>query len=288
MKYLRRNYNYWKIKNVPYIEPIAPFGNFFDVFLFRESIGHLLGKFYNQFSAPYFGIYVLDKPHLVLRDPEVIKAVLVKDFNYFYNRNSIADESCDSISSKMLFFSKNPEWRYLRTKMTSVFTTGKMKNMFALISNVSNEMVDYLQKNVDKSVEVKEICAKYATDVITSCAFGLDAQSFQKEDAKFRSVGRKIFDFRYITAIRQTCYFMAPMLVKLFKIPFIDPNTTSFLRNVFHETIREREKTKLIRHDLIDIINYIKSQNFAHEIIKFGKQLLRSSNNLSQIIFINF
>ena len=38
--------------------------------------------------AKYWGSYVFGDPALTLHDPEMIKQVLVKDFDHFVNRNS--------------------------------------------------------------------------------------------------------------------------------------------------------------------------------------------------------
>ncbi|KAK5646918.1 hypothetical protein RI129_005382 [Pyrocoelia pectoralis] len=257
--YAIRNNDHWKKKGVAYVKPTPIIGNFWDVLTLRVTIGDLLTKYYHQFSEPYFGMFILDKPHLIVKDPEIIKSILIKDFNYFYDRTILSDEKCDSISSHMLFLLKNPEWKYIRTKMTPVFTSGKIKSMFPLIFEGSMSLKKYIRNHLhESSIETKEVCAKYATDVITSCAFGLEANSFNDDHAPFRKVGRQMFDFRWSTAVRQTSYFLIPAVAKLLRMPFLDPCTTDFLRNVFWRTIEDREATAFKRNDLIDIVRELK------------------------------
>ncbi|KAK4879863.1 hypothetical protein RN001_008009 [Aquatica leii] len=197
----------------------------------------------------------------VIKDPAIIKAILVKDFNYFYDRCILSDEKCDSVSSKMLFFLKNPEWKSVRTKMTPVFTSGKMKNMLCLMNNAGTSLKKYIKEHMhNNSIESKELCAKFSTDVITSCAFGLEAGSFKNEDAKFRAVGRQMFDFQWMAAVRQTIYFLAPSLAKLMRMSFFDLKLTGFLRDVFWKTIEERNSFNR-RNDLIDLIKDLRSQS---------------------------
>lgn len=271
-KYSTRNFDYWKKRSIPYVKPLPIIGNFLDVFMLRKTIGHHLAKYYDEFETPYFGMFVMNTPHLIVKDPNIIKSILVKDFNYFQDRNLISDEKCDSVSSKMLFIVKNPEWRHLRTKMSPVFSSGKIKSMLSLINAAADEMVIYISKNLGKnSLEAKELCAKYSTDVIASCAFGIDAHSFENEDAEFRVVGRKIFDKHWKTALRQTSYFLAPSLVKLLRLPFLDPSVSRFMREVFWATITNRENTNIKRNDLIDIIVKMKGQNNFGDNYKFGK-----------------
>ncbi|KAK4879864.1 hypothetical protein RN001_008010 [Aquatica leii] len=117
------------------------------------------------------------------------------------------------------------------------------------------------------SFESKELCAKFSTDVITSCAFGLEAHSFKNENAEFRSVGRQMFDFRWLLSIRQSCYFLAPSLAKFTRMTFFDLKLTNFLRNVFWRTIEERS-TSNRRNDLIDLIIDLRNQSCSAETLR--------------------
>lgn len=161
-KYFTRNYDYWRNRNVPYVTPEAFFGNFRDVLLMKRMVAEHLADLYNQMKVPFFGIFILDKPVLIVRDPELVKAVLVKDFDYFHDRTVHSDVNNEPLTAHMLFFSRNPEWKITRTKITPVFTTGKLKSMLGLINEVGEEMKRYIYKNclTGECVEAKEIVAR--------------------------------------------------------------------------------------------------------------------------------
>ncbi|EFA12857.1 cytochrome P450-like protein [Tribolium castaneum] len=263
-KYFSRNFDHWEKKNVFYFKPIPFFGNFVDISLFRTTIGEHLAKLYNQTTEPFFGIFVFDKPHLIIKSPELVKTILVRDFNNFDDR-CIASPHHDPLVKNMLFLNKNPEWKNVRVKMTPVFTTGKLKGMIPLINDVGETMTKYIaQKIPNFSLEAKEICAKFSTDVIAKCAFGINANSFKNEDAEFRKIGRRIFDFRWSTAIQQTSYFFLPGLVNLLKFRMLDKDASDFLRETFWHTIKLREEKNLKANDLIDAIIALKdNQEFC-------------------------
>ncbi|KAF2879301.1 hypothetical protein ILUMI_26856 [Ignelater luminosus] len=243
---------------------------FFEVFTFRSTIGNCLEKLYKRFRTPYFGIFVLNKPYLVIKNPELIRSVLITDFNYFRDRSTEADETCDPIVSQFLFVMKYPEWKPLRAKVTPVFTTAKIKNMLGLINEVAEEMKVYIETILHAdSVEAKEVCAKYTTDVIATCAFGIKSHSFQHKDAEFRVIGRKMFEFNLRNAFCQSCYFMAPSLVKSLKFSFFDRSIYKFTREVFWATLEERKKTNTKRNDIIDVINQIRENSSSNDEIKF-------------------
>jgi hypothetical protein len=82
--YFRTEYNFWKRKGVKFIPPVIPFGNIKDMILLRKAIGEMFKVLYDTFpEEPFVGTYELTKPMLIIRDPELIKHVTVKDFSHF-------------------------------------------------------------------------------------------------------------------------------------------------------------------------------------------------------------
>lgn len=144
--------------------------------------------------------------------------------------------------------------------------------MLPLIKEVAEEMNRFLENHCDKTVDVKELCSRYSTDVISSCAFGINSHSLTSDRSPFREAGSKLFDFRYVTAMRQLSYFFAHTMVKLFKLQTFDPDACQFLAEAFEHTIKEREYGKEKRNDLIDIIIDMKNEENNGGKVKFGEQ----------------
>lgn len=145
----KKHYYYWRRKNVPNIEPNLIFGNFKEMLTMSSCAADHLKNLYNHPNAtdePIVGMYILSKPALLIREPEVIKSILVKDFNKFSNRYSSCDPHGDALGANSMFFAKNPFWKEVRTKLTPVFTSGKMKQMFPHIEAVS--LAESSKKNV--------------------------------------------------------------------------------------------------------------------------------------------
>lgn len=142
--YMTRNFNYWKKRNVVEITPVPFVGNWGKYLTYQKSPGALLKYFYDKGKGlPYVGIYLLDKPGLVIRDPEILKRILIKDFNYFADKLMRPSEH-DVMSNNSIFFIDNPDWKYVRQKLTSLFTTGKMKYMFDVVREVGNDLDNHL------------------------------------------------------------------------------------------------------------------------------------------------
>lgn len=92
------------------------FGHFKDALLMRKSAGIVVGDLYRQAADEddVLGIYILHKPFLLVRNPELIKQMLIKDFHVFSNRHFSGQSTVDIIGSSNLFAISNPQWKYLR------------------------------------------------------------------------------------------------------------------------------------------------------------------------------
>jgi cytochrome P450 len=116
--------------------------------LLKTTIGEQLQGIYNEQSdKPYVGIFSFDKPSLLIRDLELVKNILVKEFQTFMDRTFSFEDKFDSVIGKSLVALKGQLWRHLRTNLTPVFTSSKMKMMFYLVDTCGKELADCLEKS---------------------------------------------------------------------------------------------------------------------------------------------
>jgi cytochrome P450 family 6 len=145
--YITRNFKFWQKLGIPYVKPTPFFGNLKNCVFQKVNIGKHLQQIYDEHSdKPYVGIFSFDKPSLLIRDLELVKNILVKDSQYFIDHIVSFNEKLDPLFSRSLVISKGQIWRYLRTNLTPVFTSGKMKMMFYLVDTCGKELADCLQK----------------------------------------------------------------------------------------------------------------------------------------------
>ncbi|XP_049831039.1 cytochrome P450 6k1-like [Schistocerca gregaria] len=261
LKFVFVHYRFWKSRGVPYDEPTFPFGSLRDSFFGKLSMGLTIAKVYRKHKGKKIvGIYALQRPSLIVRDPDLVRTVLVKDFQAFQDRGVSMDKR-DPINRHLFALTGN-EWKRLRVKLTPTFTSGKLKMMFSTMTDCGRELVSVLEKTAAKgeAEEMRELVARYTTDVIASVAFGINANCLQNPDSEFRQWGRKIFEPSFTKTIIIIAHFLAPALGKLLKFSRSkEPPVTEHFRKMVSDTVKYRETNNVVRNDFMHLLIQLKN-----------------------------
>ncbi|XP_029053438.1 probable cytochrome P450 6a14 [Osmia bicornis bicornis] len=260
--YAVSNFDFWKKRGVVGPTPIPFFGNTKDLIFAKTTIRHYIETTYVQYkNEPMIGFYLMSKPSLILNDPELIKDVLIRDFSQFADRGNPVYEKTEPLSPHL--FSLEPErWRPLRTRLSPIFTSGKLKEMFYLIIECSQHLEKYLAKEVEKGepLECRELAARFTTDVIGSCAFGIEMNALADEKSEFRQKGRELFDvssFENIFRNKMRQFF--PKLYALLGNIIPDRRFAPFFTKVITDTMKYRQENDIVRPDFINMLMELKA-----------------------------
>ncbi|RZC40628.1 p450 domain containing protein [Asbolus verrucosus] len=236
----------------------------------KEHLFERVRAIYRKYKTPFVGIHIFNQPHLLVRSPELLKKILVKDFDKFINRNIATNESIDPISFHTLFASKDATWRNVRGKMTPVFTSGKIKLMLPLMKECAKDLNAYLTKCNGETVEFRKVTKKYSVDIISSCAFGINSNCLKNADSEIMKMATKLIDFdSFVRSISIFSFFFIPKFVNIFRLTFVDKTASDYLIDVFKGTIKEREEKKIVRNDLIDLLNHLRKNETVNDTYKF-------------------
>jgi cytochrome P450 family 6 len=184
--------SYWSRRGVKSPPTHLLFGNFKDCITMKKPPTKILHEIYNSADPddPYIGFYILHKPMLLLRDHDLIKHMMIKDFDVFPNRRFGSGMERDMTGLNSILSIKQPKWRYLRTKLTPILTGQKLKNMMSLMVECGKSMLNYIEKlptdeDGRKEWEVKDLCGRYSSDIFASLAFGISINSFDEKETAF-------------------------------------------------------------------------------------------------------
>lgn len=76
--YVKYLYSYWERRGVKQLRPSFPFGNFSDSFLQKLSPAGQQHALYHSTSDPFIGVYMFFHPTLFVRDPNLVRTILIK------------------------------------------------------------------------------------------------------------------------------------------------------------------------------------------------------------------
>ncbi|XP_011173390.1 probable cytochrome P450 6a14 [Solenopsis invicta] len=255
--------NFWKVRGVRGPRPIPGFGNSKDILLRRIKLGDYMIKLNSEYKdEPLIGLFDMREPILIVKDPDLIKDVLIKDFTTFANRGYSIHEKVEPLTQN-LFFLEAKRWRTLRTKLSPVFTSRKLQGMFLMISVCADHLVDYMGQLVNKNepVECVEVMANYTLDCIGICAFGIEMKALSDKENEYRRIAKQIFKPPVKGLLRLRLKQFSPRLYAILGHILPDTKLNSFFINLVLNNIAYREKNNIVRNDFIDILRELKKHS---------------------------
>lgn len=136
-----------------------------------------------------------------------------------------------------------------------------MKLMFPTIVSVANEFVECLNTIIrtDSEIEISEWLGRFTTDIIGTCAFGIDCNSLKDPQAKFRQMGKKVFEQPKLGAFERMLIVSCPNFARSIGIRSHHKDVTEFFLNIVNETITYRETNNVQRNDFMSLLIGLKN-----------------------------
>ena len=137
----RYHYNYWKRQNVKFLRALPLSGSCKELFTLKQSFNDQLYTLYKNKTfenEPMFGFFLGPRPALLIKDLDLIKHIMIKQFSSFSSRVLTPDPIHDPICFYNMFFSPTEVWKELRSNLTPIFTNSKLRQMYDLMEVVSD------------------------------------------------------------------------------------------------------------------------------------------------------
>ncbi|XP_053606786.1 cytochrome P450 6B2-like [Plodia interpunctella] len=255
-----KNFNYWKGKGIKHDPPLPFVGNNLKQFIQKASVGMTSNDVYNRYpEEKVVGFYRASAPELVIRDPEIAKRILMSDFNSFSARGLNPHRTVVEPLLRNIFLGEGDLWRLLRQNLTPLFSTGKLKAMFPLIV----ARAERLQTLADEITghdfyDARELMARYTTEFIGECGFGISMDTLTEENNQFRRLGRRIFERNLRDNIYFAIKFIFPELAKNMKL--LAPELEEGLLTLVQTVIQEKKGKPSGRCDFIDLMLEIREK----------------------------
>lgn len=279
--FAKYNYSYWDRKGFKTYPGVSYlFGHLKSVFLQQKNLCNVFQNIYRNTNEPFIGIYSSIKPILLIRDPDVVRNILVKDFSNFVDRGVYCDEKNDPLSGH-LFSLSGEKWKNLRAKLTPAFTTGKLKTMFPIIAECGKAVQKFLDERNGQSVDIRDLSARMTINVITSVAFGVDVDSINNPNTEFRKCGQKIFEQTLKNGIRVLLLFTAPKLLQYLPLKSVDQEVEDFICSVVQQNLEHREKNNVDRKDFFQCLVQLRNKGSVQLDDEWQTEIKTNANKMS-------
>ena len=233
----------------------------------RKNVNQILIEQYHEMEGePFYGTYFGGSPAVVIKDPDLMKQMLIKDFSMLMDRIGdgtkgmfeAASGWTDQVWRKQMAMADAKDWKDIRATFSPIFTSGKMKAMVPFIEKVRTKLVDTFQGFAEggEEFELREQMGKFSMDSIASCAFGVEAKSFDEEDGPFVKNAKSIFQ-QSLSDVPAFLLMVIPggkYIIDYFKLSVFKPKATKFIVDVVRQTLKERSHGDYRRNDLIDMM----------------------------------
>ncbi|XP_063378440.1 cytochrome P450 6B6-like [Cydia fagiglandana] len=249
-----RNHDYWAKRNVKHDPPVFLFGNNFKGFFGQRSFAEVAIDLYNRFpNEKVVGYYRGSTPELYIRDPDIVRDILSNDFSYFYSRGVSRDPKVEPLMAN-LFHADGDLWKLMRQRLTPAFTSSRLKAMFPLVVRCAERLQDVTRAAAVRpgACDVYEFMARFTTEFIGACGFGVDTESLRNEDSNFRKIGRLMFHRPLPVIIKFLMWELFPSLRPYIHVydRKLDASLFDFVKNI--RDVRQCKPSG--RHDFIDLL----------------------------------
>ncbi|EDX07148.1 cytochrome P450 6a22 isoform X2 [Drosophila simulans] len=263
--FVRTRYSYWTRRGIGCEPARFPVGNM-EGFRKNKHFIDIVTPIYEKFKgngAPFAGFFMMLRPVVLVTDLELAKQILIQDFANFEDRGMYHNERDDPLTGH-LFRIDGPKWRPLRQKMSPTFTSAKMKYMFPTVCEVGEELTQVCGELADNAMcgilEIGDLMARYTSDVIGRCAFGVECNGLRNPEAEFAIMGRRAFSERRHCKLVDGFIESFPEVARLLRMRQIHQDITDFYVGIVRETVKQREEQGIVRSDFMNLLIEMKQR----------------------------
>ncbi|XP_050355247.1 cytochrome P450 6k1-like [Nymphalis io] len=257
------NERYWKKRGVTFYKKNKVLGVFWD---FLTKDGPLFQKWYDVYKQypndPAVGVGSLLTPALYIRDPVNIQHVLTTNFNAFSHRAFNPNEE-DVLANNILFLN-GKKWQLVRQSLTPLFTSSKLKSMYYIMEKSAQDYIAYLKDNPNLTKgDTFNNLSTFCCAAIGAAVFGVTTKSIFK--SPFLSVAHKAFKPTFLRNIQFTIANVSTSMFKTLNIKFFKEFEPFFI-GAIKQTLRQRERENVKKHDFADICVSIQSKGTLKDL----------------------
>ncbi|CAG9811403.1 unnamed protein product [Chironomus riparius] len=222
---------------------------------FMNSITDQYNRFKGQQIIPSFS---LTKRSFLIRDPALVKQITTKDFDTFMNHDKNLNPDMDKLSGRMLFTLFDDEWRNMRNILSPIFTSSKMKMMFGILADCTNDFTEHFEEKAKETgsmiMNCKESFSRFTVDGICSAVLGFKGDCIKNEDSELFKFTMNLQKVDFWMFLKIIVFMVAHKLYVIFKLQLTRKDVYDFFYNAIVKVMKEREQNGIFRPDVIQLL----------------------------------
>lgn len=189
------SHQYWITYGFQQIQPHLFYGNLKPYLRQNLDFGTTLRNYYTESEGlKYVGLYMVHKPALLLRDPQVIQQFLQKEFVSFSTRHFYsANEKCPLLHN--MNQRSGAEWKKEREQLAKAFSPENIGDLYETIT-VTKALERYLDGLSDcavNAVNINKLFERHLYNVMAWVIYGVHVDTISYAEESFRMTGNEVF-----------------------------------------------------------------------------------------------
>lgn len=194
-----------------------------------------------------------------MKDPSLIKQVLIKDFENFVNRERNENNLIgDKYLGRSVLMLRDQKWKDMRTMLSPIYTSSKIKYMYELLTECTESFLRFHEDKAKSAgdkieIETHDFFARITADGIATTALGFKGDCVENENSKIFEIAEEMeVDF---TNPKTTMLLgLFPRIFELLGLQLFRKSVHDFFgENVLNE-IQRRRDGKITRPDVIQLL----------------------------------
>ncbi|XP_049791943.1 probable cytochrome P450 6a14 isoform X3 [Schistocerca nitens] len=247
---------YWRRMGVAQATSRLFLGHAKDLLLGTTHLCGVMDEVYRQLEGqPYGGFYMVGRPCLMLRDPDLVWKVKHDSSHYSLRGARIKGNAMDPIWGNLLDVDDR-HWREVMGHLTKAFVTEKTRKVSFLLEECGLRMQNALSQRIEdvgwRDLDLMCVCSRFATDAIGCCAFGIECGAIDDPRSKFLQLSHEaVFTNRWQN-FADVMSLWQPHIISVLRPDILSRDTYEFFRDVALDILRYRRDNKLCRDDMMN------------------------------------
>ncbi len=291
--YVKKKFQYFSQLGIPHQPGTFPFGS--DVswkmlrgkIIFPEQHEIIYQEFKNSPIAGYYTFF--GSPVFVATHPDMIKKVLIKDFNHFMDKREVFKVK-QKYLGKGLISLKGEEWKHTRTLTTPMFTSKILKGLLPAMYQASDEFLAHVAKQDFADLDVQALLQPCVCEMLGQVACGVKPNIMQKDPESNvfyqqlkKLLGKDNPGGRFLRIM--LLVFLPKPLLQLLNVHFVEPEVVNWFADIMKNSIKARKESNVKLNDFVDYFVDLEANldKLQYEQDQYDKDAMIAETRMSKL-----